>query len=76
MNNSAPVETTRAPSDSDDLNGLVFAYDFAQDGACATAGDPAVWSWRSYSLTDSRARRSIELDAAVLFGVTRLGRTR
>jgi zinc transporter len=65
MNDSAPVETSRVPPESDNRNGLVFAYDFAQDGACAATGDPVAWSWRSYSLTDNRARRSIELESGL-----------
>lgn len=52
----------RVPFESSDENGLVFAFDFAADGALAAGGAPAEWTWRSYALTDARARRSIEGD--------------
>lgn len=52
----------RAPFSPNDEDGLVFAFDFDAEGALSSGGGPAEWSWRSYSLTDARARRAIECD--------------
>lgn len=64
MNNSAPG-AAGAPIEGSDEHGLVFSFDFAEDGSRAAPGSPVEWRWRSYSLTDARARRSIEQDAVM-----------
>lgn len=49
-------------ADLDATEGLVFAYSFDHDGLRTKADSDTAWEWRSYSLSDSRARRRIEND--------------
>ncbi|MDP3896091.1 MAG: magnesium transporter CorA, partial [Mesorhizobium sp.] len=49
----------------DDSTGLVFRFSFGPDGARIADGPDTVWTWKSYSLTDARARRTLELSATL-----------
>lgn len=48
-----------------DEQGLVFAYGFDAEGSARPSTDGSAWVWKSYSLTDGRARRRIEQHPAL-----------
>jgi zinc transporter len=59
-----PEETDLTPHLAGE-HGLFFTYHFAADGSRATDAAAAHWTWRSYQLSDMRARHAIATEPAL-----------
>ncbi len=64
--NIAPDQQGSSPQSLlPDEHGLYFTYHFAADGTRARDATQARWTWRSYHLSDMRARREITTEEAL-----------
>ncbi|WP_245484022.1 MULTISPECIES: hypothetical protein [unclassified Mesorhizobium] len=59
MNIALPAEGTDLSPYLPDEHGLFFIYHFKADGSRTADPAEAHWSWRSYQITDMRARHEI-----------------
>lgn len=65
MNIAASKEGTDLSPYLPDEHGLFFVYHFTADGLCTKDPAEARWTWRSYQITDMRARQEIGAEPAL-----------
>ena len=65
MNVALPAEGTDLSPYLPDEHGLFFIYHFKADGSRTKDPTEAHWTWRSYQITDMRARQEIGAEQAL-----------
>lgn len=65
MNIALPAEGTDLSPYLPDEHGLFFIYYFKEDGSRTKDPAEAHWTWRSYQITDMRARKEIGAELAL-----------